>query len=260
MRAVKWGNILDPTKSILITGASSGIGEALALRYAGNSSTLALCGRDRQRLDEVAEQCRALGSQVTAAVIDVRDASSTAAWIEEMDRQAPLDLVIANAGISGGGGTNVTESAKAIFDVNLGGVLNTVHPALARMVERGRGQIAIMSSLAGFVGMPGAPAYGASKAAVRSYGEALRGRCSADGIAVSVACPGFVVSRITDKNRFRMPFLMSAAKAAAIIDKGLRRNKARIAFPWPLYWAVRVVQALPVVVSDRIFRRLPEKD
>ncbi len=251
---------MDSTKSILITGASSGIGEALALRYAGFGPSLALCGRDSQRLDGVAEQCRVLGARVTTAVIDVRDAVATAAWIEKTDRQDPLDLVIANAGISGGGATKVAESAKAIFDVNLGGVMNTVHPALACMTERGRGQIAILSSLAGFVGMPGAPAYGASKAAVRSYGEALRGRCSADGIDVSVVCPGFVVSRITDKNRFRMPFLMSAAQAAAIIDTGLRRNKARIAFPWPMYWAVRVVQALPVAVSDRIFRRLPEKD
>ncbi len=251
---------MSSSRSILITGASSGIGEALALRYAGENAVLAPCGRDPERLEKVASRCRALGAKVRADIIDVCDEITTARWIEAVDERHPLDLVIANAGISGGGSGNLAARAKTIFEVNIGGVLNTVHPALARMEERGRGQIAIMSSIAGFVGMPGAPAYGASKAAVRSYGEALRGRCSANGINVSVICPGFVVSRITDNNNFHMPFLMSAEKAAAIIDRGLRRNKARIAFPWPMYWAIRLAQALPMVLSDRIFRRLPEKN
>ena len=105
--------------------------------------------------------------------------------------------------------------ARQIFDVNLGGVLNTLEPVLPAMLQRGRGQVAIISSLAAFRGWPGAPAYSASKGAVRFYGEALRGALHSSGVEINVVCPGFVVSRMTDVNQFPMPFLMSAEKAAS---------------------------------------------
>jgi short-subunit dehydrogenase len=128
------------------------------------------------------------------------------------------------------------------------------------MLARGRGQLALMSSLAGFRGMPSAPAYCASKAAVRSYGEGLRGRLLDQGVAVSVICPGFVRTPLTARNPFPMPFLVEPERAAAIIKAGLARRRARIAFPRRLYFAVRLLDALPVALTDRYLRRLPGKE
>lgn len=249
-------------KSILITGATSGIGEALALAYAKPGVALALSGRNRERLKNVADRCREFGSEVLGEAIDVTDQARMAAWIGEVDRRAALDLVIANAGILGGAGVMSGEGAdqaREIFAVNQGGVLNTVLPAIPLMKDRRRGQIAVMSSLAGFRGVPSAPAYAASKAAVRSFGEGIRGVLAAEGIGVSVICPGFVTSRITDANNFHMPFLMSADKAAGIIVRGLAGNKARIAFPWPMFAGSWLMAALPMFISEGIVSRLPRK-
>ena len=250
----------DP-KVILITGASSGIGEALALEYATDGVTLILIGRDLERLDSVAAQCRDGGAEVRLATIDVTDARFFAQWLDGVYSMSPIDLVIANAGISGGtaGGAEDLEQVRRIFAVNVDGVFNTVHPAIALMAARRRGQIAIMSSLAGFRGFPGAPAYCASKAAVRSYGESLRGALAPDGIEVSVICPGFVRSRMTAANPFKMPFLMNAGRAARIIKRGLARNKARIAFPFPTYFAAWLMGALPPSLTDPWLRRAPKK-
>lgn len=246
---------------ILITGASSGVGAALARLYAAPGCTLLLGGRDPTRLDAVAADCRVRGATVETAVVDVTDRSATAAWIERVERAAPLDLVVANAGISAGtgdGGENATQ-VRAIFATNLDGVLNTVLPALAAMQRRGGGQIALMSSLAAFRGFPGAPAYCASKAAVRIWGEALRGEVAARGVRLSVICPGYVESPMTAANDFPMPFLMSAERAARIIRRGLRRNRARIAFPWPTYAAAWLVGLLPPGLTDPLLARLPRK-
>ncbi len=247
--------------SILITGASSGIGEALALEYAGAGVRLALSGRSEKRLARVADACRAKAATVDTIALDVGDEHAMRQWIERADAQAPLDLVIANAGISGGtsGGGEADAQARRIFDINVTGVLNTVLPAIPGMRGRGAGQIAIMSSAASFRGFPGAPAYSASKAAVRAYGEALRGSLRPDGIKVSVICPGFVRSRITRVNKFRMPLLMDADRAARIIRRGLAADKGRIAFPFPTYLTAWLAGTLPPSLTDPFFRNLPEK-
>ena len=252
---------MNEPKSILITGASSGLGAALARAYAAPGVKLTLGGRDAERLGRIAAECRARGAEVVAAAVDVTDAEATARWIAAADEANPLDLVIANAGISGGtfGGGESQEQAAAIVATNLGGVIHTVHPAAERMRARRRGQIAIMSSLAGFRGMPGAPAYGASKAASRSYGEALRGTLHRHNVGVTVICPGFIRTPMTDVNGFRMPMLMEADRAARLIRRGLARNRARIAFPFRLYALVWLLGALPPSWTDPVFRRMPEK-
>ena len=127
------------------------------------------------------------------------------------------------------------------------------------MMARGRGQIALMSSLAGYRGLPGAPAYCASKAAIKVYGETLRGEVAGAGIGVSVICPGYVDTPMTRHNRFPMPFLMDAASAARLIKRRLARNPARIAFPWPMAMAVWLLQALPPGPIDRLLTKLPRK-
>ena len=261
---------MENPRSILITGASSGLGEALALVYAAPGVTLALSGRDRGRLDRVAQACRAAGAAVSAEILDVTGAEEVARWIEEMHAKAPLDLVIANAGISGGTGDGVgatgesDEQVRRIFAVNLDGVVNTVLPAAALMRAREprdgvKGQIAIMSSLASFRGIPGVPTYCASKAAVRIYGEALRGALASNGIEVSVICPGYVKTPMTAGNPYRMPFLMERSRAARIIKRGLAKGRARIAFPLRLYALVWLMAALPPALTDPLMRLGPKK-
>ncbi len=245
-----------PPRHILITGASSGIGAALALEYAAPTATLSLTGRDAARLAQIVDACRARGAAVDAAQIDAADQSVMAAWMLKRDAEKPLDLVIANAGVSGGtSGADAADRTRRIFAVNLDGVLNTVLPILPAMQARKRGHIALMSSLASFRGIGAEPAYSASKAAVRVYGEALRNIVAADGIDVTVICPGWVVSRITDLNTFPMPFLMSTEKGARIIRRGLDRRHTRIAFPWPTFAAVWLLAALPDRLAAAITRR-----
>jgi short-subunit dehydrogenase len=248
--------------SILISGASSGIGAALAKLYAGPGVNLHLCGRDQERLGAVADDCRRRGAVVRAEVVDVRDREAAAAWVLAADDSRPIDLIVANAGIAMGSGASDDEEERVrqIFAVNLDGVLNTVLPVLPRLRQRRSGQIAIVSSIAGYRGVPGTPAYAASKAAVKAWGEGLRGRHAEEGIRVSVVCPGFVVSRMTAVNRFPMPFLMEADKAAAIIRRGLERNRPRIAFPWPMAFGAWLGMTLPPGITDWLMSKLPRKE
>jgi len=250
----------DP-RSILITGASSGIGEALATAYAGWDISLALTGRDAGRLEAVAAVCRQRGASAQAATIDVADREAMARWIEEIDCTTPVDLAVANAGIGTGtaDGVDTEEQVRRVFGVNLGGAFNTVLPLIPKLVARQRGQIALVSSLASFRGFPGSPTYCGSKAALRVWGEGLRGDLQAYGVEVSVICPGFVASRITARNEFPMPFLISAERAAAIVKRGLARNRGRIAFPFPTYFASWLLGTLPPLLTDPLLMRLPRK-
>lgn len=254
-------------RSILITGGSSGIGRALALEYAAPGVALTLTGRDAGRVEAVAGECRAKGAEAEGTVIDVADRAAMEDFVGALDDRRPLDLVVANAGISagtasGGEGSMMGESAeqaRRIFAVNLDGVLNTVLPVIPRMRDRRAGQIALMSSMAAFRGFPGAPAYCGSKAAVKVWGESLRGWLGPEGVKVSVICPGFVESRITAANTFPMPFFMPGDKAARIIRRKLARNVGRIAFPWPMYMASWLGGALPDALVGAITRRMPQK-
>lgn len=246
-------------KSILITGASSGIGAALALHYAAPGVTLFISGRDQQRLDAVAQQCRNSGASVSVWVGDVIDETGLKDWIYSCNDDCPLNLVVANAGVALGA-TEVKDLHQAAVDsfhINVNGVFNTVHPALEVMSQRRpypvcNAQVAVMSSVMGYAGMARSPAYSSSKAAVKHYGQALRGAFRGMGIGVSVICPGYVSSALTSRNKSRMPFLISAEKAAAIIAKGLARNQARITFPWQMVLITRLAINLPGFIVDRI--------
>lgn len=167
-----------------------------------------------------------------------------AEWLEDSDADRALDLVVANAGISAGTiklGNAPDASDSDVFATNVDGVVHSVEPALARMLARNAGQIAIMSSLASFRAFGEAPAYCASKAAVRFYGEGLQRAHRSSALSISVICPGFVRSPMTDANNFRMPMLMDTDHAAQRIKRGLAAGKSRIAFPLPLYLGIRML-------------------
>lgn len=248
-------------QSILITGASSGLGAELARCYAAPGVFLHLGARRADLLEAVAAECRAKGAEIGIASIDVGDSAAMAEWVLAADSVRPLDLVIANAGISGGthGGPESASQVRAIFRVNVEGVLNTVLPILPRFTARRCGQIGIMASLAGHRGFPGAPAYCASKAAVKVWGEGLRGEMAAHKVGVSVIMPGFVTTPMTAVNDFPMPFLMPVDRAAVIVRKGLAVNRGRIAFPWPTAFCAWAIGALSPAIVDRLLQMAPKK-
>ncbi|MGO9674829.1 MAG: SDR family NAD(P)-dependent oxidoreductase [Methylocella sp.] len=250
-------------RSLLITGASSGIGRALALAYAGPGARLALTGRDPDRLEAVAASARQLGAEVEVGFLDVRDQDAMAQWIGAADARRGFDLCIANAGITTGLAPGELyedpQAVRAILSSNLAGVLNTVEPLIAPMLARKAGQIAFVGSIAGLRGLPYAPAYCATKAAVHAYSESLRGRLEPAGLSVSLVIPGFVKTPLNDSIDAIKPFEISDAEAARIIRRGLDRRKAVIAFPWPLYFAARLSQILPARLVDKILSRIEVK-
>ncbi|PWS35984.1 dehydrogenase [Falsiroseomonas bella] len=253
-----------PWTDVAITGASSGLGRALAEACAAPGVSLHLSGRDATRLGAAAEACRAKGARVDVAVLDVTDAAATEAWVRKAGR---LDLMIANAGISGGtgGATEPAAQAQRIFATNVTGVLNTALPAIEAMARQApgpdgvRGRVAVIASIAAFVAAPGAPAYCASKSAVQRWAEALDATERARGVRLHAVCPGYIRTPMTARNDFPMPFLMDAEDAARRTLHGIARGRVRVAYPLPLYLAARVVGALPPALRHAMFNRLPAK-
>ncbi|MFT8246857.1 SDR family NAD(P)-dependent oxidoreductase [Roseomonas sp. BN140053] len=249
-------------RSVLITGASSGIGRALALRCAAPGVTLHLSGRDALRLEAAAAAARARGAAVHPRLLDVRDRDGMADWIAGA---GPLDLVVANAGITAGtgGGLEAAAQSRAVFATNLDGAINTVQPALAAMVAQPpgpdgcRGRIAVVASMAVFIATPGAPAYAASKTAIDVWTQATGVVARDRGVRMTSFCPGYVRSAITERNSFHMPGLMTAERAAELILRGLRSGKPRVAFPLWMAASARVLGLLPATLVSRLLRALP---
>ena len=242
------------SSAVVVTGASSGIGKALALRYARESATIGLIGRNRERLQSVAAECQNRGADVRVGEIDVRTRAELMHWLEAFDDATPIDLLIANAGVMAGtplsGQIEPPDAGYALIQTNVLGTLNTVQPLIPRMMARGRGQIAIVSSIAGFVPLPDSPSYSASKAAVLNYGLALRALLHPYGVGVSVICPGYVTTPMMLRESGPKPFTMSPGKAADLIGRGLDRNRAVIAFPFLFALVTRIGGMLP----DRLRR------
>ncbi|MEJ0094362.1 MAG: SDR family NAD(P)-dependent oxidoreductase [Methylocella sp.] len=247
-------------RSVLITGASSGIGRALALAYAGPGVTLALIGRNSERLEAVGAAARARGAEVDIGLLDVRDQDAMAQWIGASDARRRFDLCIANAGITTGLApgeiSEDPQAVRAILSSNLIGVLNTVEPLIGPMCSRKTGQLAFIGSIAGLRGLPYSPAYCATKAAVHAYAESLRGRLESQGVCVSLVIAGFVKTPLNDSIHAVKPLEISDSRAAAIIRSGLDRRKAVIAFPWPLYFLARLARILPVRLVDQILSHI----
>lgn len=249
-------------KNILLTGASSGIGEALALYYAQQNTTenIFICGRNEERLNSVKNACQKLGkAKIHTQILDVTNKEATSAWINKAEATAPLNLVFANAGVATL--QEIPDNIFNTFNINVMGSINTITPTIEIYKKRKDKDkiIAITSSIAGYHGLPSCPSYSASKACLKAYGEALRMQLLEHNIQVNTICPGFVRSRITDKNTCPMPFFMEADIAAKLIAKRIEKNIGLIAFPWPMRLATWFLSILPNSFSDFIYKRLPHK-
>jgi NAD(P)-dependent dehydrogenase (short-subunit alcohol dehydrogenase family) len=244
--------------NVVITGASSGLGAALARRYAGPSAVLGLIGRDGGRLQEVTAACEALGAEVLSAQVDVADTQKVGDWIARFEASHPIDVIVANAGISSGPAPGAqSEGLGSIarqINTNLLGVVATVEAALPGMLSRRRGRIGIISSIAGLRGLPYSPGYSASKAGSRAYGEALRALVAPAGITVSVISPGFFGSPMTDRWKGPTPFLRTAERVADQVKACVDRGRARSAWPWPLVLGLHAADLAPAAITDAILR------
>ena len=240
------------SRTILITGASRGIGRALAVAYAEPGVHLALVGRDEALLSTAAATCLARGADATVFAVDVRDRDGMAYALATFDLAHPLDLVVANAGVAlpTGDDPTVATSAYDEIEINLVGALNTAFPAIPLMTARGAGQIALVSSLAAFAPLPDSPGYSASKAGLLMAGLALRERLRPRGIRVNVVCPGYIATAMGERYEGWKPLTMAPERAAERIRSGLARDMPVIAFPRRLALAAR----LSTLVPDRLRR------
>lgn len=245
---------------VIVTGASSGIGAALARRYATDGATLGLIARRRIELE------RLLGELTTPCEIyplDVRDAAALADAAQHFaGKHGCPDIVIANAGVSLGTLTEHAEDVTAfqeVMDINVMGMVKVFQPFLAEMKTRGSGRLAGIASVAGYRGLPGAAAYSASKAAAISYLESLRVELRKTGIRVITICPGYIATPMTAKNPYPMPFMMSAETAAAKIASLIERGSSFTVIPWQMALVARALHVMPNWLYDRLFINAPHK-
>jgi len=239
-----------------VTGAGSGIGRALALRLAREGWQVAVSARTSRDLSTLAA---AAPDRIHAFPLDVTDADAVLETVASIEEDlGPLDLAVLNAG------TYARDSAaqfdasafRATVEVNLMGAVHCLSALMPRMLARGSGHIAVVSSVSGYVGLPGATAYGASKAALINMCEALHPELAAGNVSLSLVNPGFVDTPLTRKNDFPMPFLISVDAAVDHIMAGLKSRRFEIAFPWKMVLTMKLLAALPARLRLAVTRRM----
>ena len=247
-------------RRVIITGASSGIGAALARAYAARQTTLGLVARRAGALKERAAQ---FSTPHEIYAVDVRDSAAMRTAAQTfMARHGSPDIVIANAGVSTGTLTELPEDLAAfkdVFDINVLGMVNTFQPFIDAMRAAGRGTLVGIASVAGYRGLPGAAAYSASKSAAISYLESLRVELRASGIKVITICPGYIATPMTAKNPYPMPFMLSADQAARTMIDIIDSGKTFAVIPWQMAIVARVLRVLPNWLYDRLFGNAPRK-
>jgi len=251
---------MDQPLKVFITGASSGIGLALAAEYARRGAILGLVAR---RADALAGFRQSLPQHpISVYPADVRDADALAAAARAFVAEHGLpDVVIANAGVSRGALTGEGELAtfRDVMDTNYFGMVATFEPFAAAMRETRRGTLVGIASVAGVRGLPGSGTYSASKAAALAYLESLRVEMRPAGVAVVTIAPGYIRTPMTAKNPYRMPFLMDADRFAAKTADAIARGTAFAVFPWPMRIVAALLHVLPRWLYDRAFERAPRK-
>lgn len=247
-------------RRVFITGASSGIGAALARHYAAEGAVLGLAARRGELLDALAAS---IDTECATYAVDVRDADAMrAAAADFMQRHGTPDIVIANAGVSRGTLTQYPADLaafRAVMDINVVGLLHTFHPFIEPMSQSGRGRLAGIASVAGLRGLPGASAYSASKAAAISYLESLRVELLDTGISVTTICPGYIRTPMTDVNTYPMPFMLEADIAAAKMAGFIERRRRYVILPWQMALVGRLMKLLPAWVWDWVTKNAPHK-
>lgn len=246
-----------------ITGASSGIGQALAWQYYQAGFNLALVAR---RTEAIEEWARAQGIDAARLRIYSADVSETgsivAAGNKCIQEQGLPDVVIANAGISIGIDTAVLTDIDVMartFATNNIGLAATFQPFVEAMCSRGSGRLVGLGSVAGIRGLPGHGAYCASKAAVISYCESLRGELRSSGVQVVTICPGYIDTPLTRQNRYSMPFLMPATDFAQQAFKAIEKGESYRVIPWQMGWVAKLLRLLPNALFDKALSGRPRK-
>lgn len=246
-------------KTIFLTGASSGIGEALAIALAKKGAILGLLARRKELLEKLKEDCEKVGGTARVFPCDVTNEDAVQAAVNEFIHEFEhIDILIANAGI---GGNNKETRAlqplavKKVIDINLLGAVNSVHAVLPQMLKRGRGHLVAISSLAGFRGLPKSAAYSASKAAMTAFFESVRLDVKHLGIDVTIIQPGFIRTPLTAGREAKMPFLMDLSDAVPLFIRAIEKKKRFAAFPWQLATVVRAGKLMPAWLYDRIAAR-----
>ena len=245
---------------VFLTGASSGIGEALARHYAARGATLGLVARRADRLEAIKSS---LGGTIETYAADVRDLPAMQAAAQAfLAKHGVPDLVIANAGVSHG---TLTEHAddidvfRQILDINVIGMVNAFHPFVAPMREARRGTLAGIASVAGYRGLPGAGAYSASKAAAIRYCESLRVELHGTGVRVATICPGYIATPMTAKNPYPMPFIISADEFSRRFARAIEAGRDYAVIPWQMAIVAKLLAVLPNALFDAAFSRAGRK-
>lgn len=238
---------------IIITGASSGLGEAMALHYATKGTELVLIARREEKLQQVAQRCRNKGASVETVVADVNDFEKMGEVGKQLT-QTPIDRIILNAGVSVGhsGGVTPFEDFHRLFQTNFLSLHALLEPILPKLIEQKSGEIVFISSLASLISMPSSVAYSTSKRALNAYAEGLRYQLYGSGIHVMTILPGFIDSEMTQKNRFRMPFFLSTDAGVERIVHAIEQKKRFYPFPLRFYLIIRLTLLLPQFLRDRI--------
>ncbi len=246
-------------KTIFLTGASSGIGEALAIALAKRGAIIGLLARRKELLDKLKHKCEKAGGTARVFACDVTNEDAVLAAAEEFIHEFEhIDILIANAGI---GGNNAETRAlqplavKKVIDINLLGAVNSVGSVLPRMLKRGKGHLVAISSLAGFRGLPKSAAYSASKAGMTAFFESVRLDTRHSGVDVTIIQPGFIKTPLTSGREARMPFLMDLSDAIPLFIRAIEKKKRFAAFPWQLATVVRAGKFMPSWLYDRIAGR-----
>jgi NAD(P)-dependent dehydrogenase (short-subunit alcohol dehydrogenase family) len=246
-------------RSVWITGAGKGIGRSVALALAREGARVVASARNEDDLNSLVREAEPLSGSVSAYVLDVTDAEACARAFAEIEAEhGALDQVVFNAGthIPTPASAFKVDDIRALTEVNLMGVANGLAAVMPAMIERRRGRIAAVASIAGYGGLPGAAGYGATKAGVINMCEALRPELAAHGVVLQVINPGFVKTPLTDKNDFPMPFLMPVEAAAERVVAGLRSDRFEIVFPRRFAYMLKALRLIPYGLYFALTKRL----
>ena len=248
-----WSN-----KTVLITGASSGIGRGLAIEFSRRGAAVGLLARRAEELNVIVKEIATAGGRAIALPADVTDVDAVSKAAAELRTEfGPIDVLIANAGIGGSKAAAQLTAADVtkVINVNVIGVVNSTTAVIPEMVARREGQLVVISSLAAYRGLPKSAAYCASKAAVSAFAESLRVDLRGSGIDVTIIHPGFIKTALTAGREAQMPWLLELDDAVKKIVKAIESRKKSYAFPWQLATIVRACMLLPIPLYDQVIAR-----